>query len=109
MLTAFALLWYNRLLVEDITVVVRNSRGPMSIDVQHLLVKNNAAQNRFEIQLGDTVGKIVYRKKGTVYIMVHTEVPKEFEGQGIANHLIHEALEQVKAEHGQVVPLCPFV
>jgi predicted GNAT family acetyltransferase len=81
----------------------------MTRDVQTLPVKNNLAENRFEVTLGDKLGMIIYRKEGSVYIMIHTEVPGEYEGQGIADHLAHEALEQVKAEHGQVVPLCPFV
>src|SRR5690349_10919043 len=81
----------------------------MKIDVQNLQVKNNIAEHQFEVQLGNKVGIISYRKKGSIYIMVHTEVPEEFGGQGIADHLAHDALEQVKAEHGMVVPLCPFV
>lgn len=71
--------------------------------------KNNAAENRFEIALGVKRAEIVYRKEGSTYIMVHTEVPKEFGGQGIAEHLVHEALEQIRSGHETVVPLCPFV
>jgi uncharacterized protein len=81
----------------------------MKLDVQTLPVKNDAVEHRFEVALGDKLGVIRYRKRHTVYIMVHTEVPKEYGGQGIADHLAHEALEQVKAEGGNVVPLCPFV
>jgi predicted GNAT family acetyltransferase len=81
----------------------------VNIDIQALQVKNNPAENRFEVQLGDSLGVIDYRKKDSVYVMEHTEVPKAFRGQGIAQHLAHEALEQVKAEHGNVVPQCPFV
>jgi len=81
----------------------------MKLDVQALPVSNNTAENRFEIQLGANRGEIVYRKSGSTYIMVHTEVPKEFGGQGIADHLVREALEQIKAAGETVVPLCPFV
>ena len=81
----------------------------MARDIQTLPVKNNRSANRFEVTLGDKLGMIIYRKEGSVYSMIHTEVPGEYKGQGIADHLAHEALEQVKAEHGQIVPLCPFV
>src|SRR5438045_9663446 len=81
----------------------------MKIDVEALKVINNPAKNLFEIPLGGKFGEIVYRKEGPVYVLVHTEVPKEFGGQGIATHLVHEALEQIKAENGQIVALCPFV
>jgi predicted GNAT family acetyltransferase len=81
----------------------------MNIDVQNLAVKNNPAENRFEVQLDDKLGVLEYRKKGEVYVLTHTEVPKELRGQGIANRLVHDALEQIKAENGKIVPQCPFV
>ena len=81
----------------------------MNIDVQNLTVKNNPAENRFEVQLGDKLGVLEYRKHGALYVLTHTEVPKELRGKGIANRLVHEALEQIKAENGQIVPQCPFV
>src|SRR5262249_44793337 len=79
------------------------------MNVQALQVKHNQDANRFEVQLGDKFGVLEYHKDGLVYSLVHTEVPKEFEGQGIATHLVHEALEQIKAEGGKIVPICPFV
>ena len=81
----------------------------MTFEVAALQVRNNPAANRFEVQLDDKIGEIVYRKEGSVYILAHTEVPEEFRGQGIALHLVHDALEQIKAEGGLIVPQCPFV
>ena len=81
----------------------------MKIDVQALPIKNNPVENRFEVELEGKRGEIVYRKEGSTYIMVHTEVPREFGGQGVAEHLVHGALEQIKAANETVVPVCPFV
>ncbi|MBL8156836.1 MAG: N-acetyltransferase [Anaerolineae bacterium] len=82
----------------------------MSTDAKSLEVKHNREQNRFEIDLGG--GKLAvaeYRLRQQVYIFTHTEVPPEFGGQGIANHLAKAALESVQAEGFKVLPLCPFI
>jgi len=79
------------------------------MNIQALQVKNNRVENRFEVELGDKLGVIEYRKNGPVYSLVHTEVPEEFRGQGIANHLVREALDQIKAEDGKIIPVCSFV
>lgn len=82
----------------------------MDIDAQDLEVKNNVDANQFEIQLGDETAIITYYLKGDhIYVMLHTEVPPNYEGRGIANHLIHDSLEIVRAEGGKVVPICPSV
>ncbi|MFW5748795.1 MAG: GNAT family N-acetyltransferase, partial [Chloroflexota bacterium] len=54
---------------------------------------NNAAENRFEVRLGESVPIIEYMRAGNNIIFTHTEVPKAFEGQGIANQMAHTALE----------------
>jgi predicted GNAT family acetyltransferase len=81
----------------------------MEIDVKALEVKNNLAEHRFEVQLGNEIGELVYRKEGSVYFLDHTGVPVEYRGQGIANHLVREALEEIKLENAKIVPECPFV
>jgi uncharacterized protein len=73
-------------------------------------VKNNPAASRFEVQLGDDkLAQIAYVMEDQVIIFVHTEVPKEFGGRGIADQMAHTALEYAKAQHFQVMALCPFV
>ena len=81
----------------------------MNIDPQNLEVRNNVAARRFEVQLGDQVAVIDYRKHGSMYILTHAEVPSEYRGRGIADRMAYIALETVRAEGAQVVPQCPFV
>ena len=81
----------------------------MEINVQTLTVRNNPAENRFEVQLDDQIGELVYRKEGVVYTLEHIGVPEEYRGRGIASHLVREALEEIKLENGKIVPQCPFV
>jgi predicted GNAT family acetyltransferase len=81
----------------------------MKVDTANLEVKNNTQAQRFEVQLGDQIGEIKYQKEGSTYMFTHTEVPREFGGQGIADRMAYVALETAKAEGAKVVPLCPFV
>jgi uncharacterized protein len=77
-----------------------------SEDIQ---VKNNPQNSRFEVLLGDKLAKIDYVMEDQVIIFVHTEVPKEFGGRGIADKMANTALEYAKTQGYQVMALCPFV
>jgi predicted GNAT family acetyltransferase len=79
------------------------------IDVDNLEVRNNPTEGRFEVQLGDKIGQIVYYLEGQSIVFVHTEVPREYGGQGIADKMATTALEYARSEHLKVVPLCPFM
>ena len=81
----------------------------MNATGESIEVKNNPAASRFEVQLGDKLTQIAYVMEDQVIIFVHTEVPKEFGGRGIADKMAYAALEYAKAQHFQVMALCPFV
>ncbi|MBX3066911.1 MAG: N-acetyltransferase [Anaerolineae bacterium] len=88
----------------------------MTFDVQSLKVQNNRNASRFETDLGGGKFAIIqYRRNRNIYVMIHTEVPAEFRGKGIAEKLVHDALEMVKAENldtaegRKVDPQCPVV
>ncbi len=80
-----------------------------TVNAKLLEVKNNTDAERFEVQLGDKIGLIKYRKDGPNYVLIHTEVPPEYGGQGIADRLAYVALETIKAEGVYLVPICPFI
>jgi uncharacterized protein len=78
--------------------------------MENLEVIHNHAAQRFEISLDGHTALIDYRKRGDdIYILTHTEVPPEFEGKGIGGRLVKGALEQIKAEGKQFVPMCSFI
>jgi len=81
----------------------------MSVDFDHIEVKNNTSAHRFEVQLGEQRAEIDYRREGDVIIFIHTEVPEEFGGHGIADKMAHTALEYARETGLQVMALCPFV
>lgn len=72
-------------------------------------VINNQDEHRFEIRLAEQLAVADYRILGDVITFTHTEVPKEFEGQGIGSELVRGALDQVRELGLKVKPLCPFV
>jgi uncharacterized protein len=83
--------------------------GAMENQADDLVVEHDPASGEFRVDVNGQVGKLVYRRDGDTISLLHTEVPEEFEGQGIAGRLAHAGLEFARAEHLTVVPICPFV
>ena len=72
-------------------------------------VTNNRQQSRFELQLGDGVAFIAYREAGKDLTLVHTEVPEQWQGQGVASQLARAALDYARSNQLQVHPHCSFI
>ena len=72
-------------------------------------VRHNAAHHRFEAGAEPHPAIIVYRLKDGVVDMVHTEVPEQYQGQGLAGKLATAALEWARASGLKVIPSCPYV
>jgi predicted GNAT family acetyltransferase len=81
----------------------------MSIDYDHVEVKNNEAKQRYEIRIDDQLAELKYERDGNGIVYIHTGVPPALEGHGLANKLAHTALEDARAAKLTVVPQCPFV
>ena len=74
-------------------------------------VRDNKQEGRFELALeGGLTAYVEYEEAGEgVLALTHTEVPEEFEGQGIGGALVKGALEIVRGEGLKIVPVCQFV
>ncbi len=72
-------------------------------------VRDNTAQNRFELDIDGHQAVAYYRLTPGVITFVHTEVPQALSGQGVGSKLIRGALDIVRARGLKVVPQCPFV
>ena len=72
-------------------------------------MRDNAAQNRFELDLGGTLAVLDYQRRGQVLALNHAEVPAELAGRGAGSRLVREALELVRSRGERVVPRCSFV
>jgi uncharacterized protein len=79
-------------------------------DVAQSSVLDAPEQERFEIRVGDEVaGFTEYHRRGGLIAFVHTEVPPEYEGKGVASRLISGALDAAREQGLAVLPFCPFV
>jgi hypothetical protein len=72
-------------------------------------VRDNAAAQRYEMDIAGKSAFITYRRSPGVVTLLHAEVPQELSAQGIGSRLAREALELARAEGFKVVPRCPFI
>ena len=75
----------------------------------NLNIQDNAAEHRFEVDLGDGNLAIAeyYLRAGKI-VFTHTKVPDAFEGRGIGSALVRFALNAARERGLLVVPICPF-
>ena len=81
----------------------------MQVNLSEIEVVNNREESRFEAALGDLVAFSEYNLAGSNIVFNHTEVPVEFEGQGIGRKLAEAALNYARDNNLKVIPLCPFI
>ncbi|HEX9057280.1 MAG TPA: GNAT family N-acetyltransferase [Ktedonobacterales bacterium] len=74
-----------------------------------IVVRNNEAEQHYETEVDGHRGVIEYDQSGDRIELIHTEVDPALEGRGIAGQLAQFALEDARARHLTVVPLCPYV
>jgi predicted GNAT family acetyltransferase len=73
-------------------------------------VTENTQQHRFELPIADgAVAAAYYRLENGRVVLIHTEVPSEFSGQGIASQLAHGTFELLRETGRKAVPRCPFM
>jgi uncharacterized protein len=78
-------------------------------EVIKLNIENNEAAHRWEAHYGQHLAVAEYRRLSGTLFFIHTEVPPELEGQGIASRLVQAALDDARTKHLAVVPFCPYV
>ena len=73
-------------------------------------VVNDPAAGRYRLLLdGAEIGHVEYDPIGQVSILIkHTEVARGHEGKGYGSQLVRHALDDIRARHLTVVPICPY-
>ncbi len=71
---------------------------------------DNSNNNQFEFNIDGYIAKIEYLRvdEKDIYLM-HTEVPKELAGVGIATQLVEKMLEYIEINGLHMIPVCPFI
>ena len=72
-------------------------------------VHDNPRTHRFELDVDGATAFLEYRISGSVYTLVHTEVPKALSGHGIGTRLIKGALDLLRQSKARIIVKCPFV
>lgn len=72
-------------------------------------VKDNPAQSRFELAVGDAVAVAHYHRRGDELVFTHTEVPESLSGKGVGSTLARGALDAARAGGMRVVAHCTFI
>lgn len=74
-----------------------------------MVIVNNKKNGQFEFSTELHLAYVTYRiLKNTMYFM-HTAVPDELSGKGIASALALEALKYARSNNYKIALLCPFV
>lgn len=71
------------------------------------MIDNQAAHN-FELWIDGKKAFIDYKKRGNSVYVVHTEVPPDLQGEGLAAALVEKVLRYLDAHQLRLVPLCSY-
>jgi predicted GNAT family acetyltransferase len=72
-------------------------------------VRHNAAESRYEMDLPHGRAVVEYTSMPGRMIITHTFVPPEFRGRGIAEKIVRFALDDARARHLRIDPVCSYV
>jgi len=81
----------------------------VSVNLDDVIVTHNQAAERFETELEGQLGVVAYQRRNDTLVFTHTEVPRQFQGLGVAGKLAHTALEYARNNHLTIVPLCSYM
>ena len=70
---------------------------------------HNEQWHRFEMHIDDKTAFIEYTKEGNTYLLMHTEVPPELEGHGLAKSLVEKTFDWLEKKGAKMTPYCPYI
>ncbi|MBB5394162.1 GNAT family N-acetyltransferase [Mucilaginibacter sp. AK015] len=70
---------------------------------------DNEAIHNFEFFVDGHRSFIDYKTRDNRIYLIHTEVPEELEGRGIAGIMVEKVLTYVEQKDMKLVPLCAYV
>jgi hypothetical protein len=74
-----------------------------------LTIRDVPEARRYEARIGDELaGWVDYGRVRSRIVAIHTEVPPQFGGRGIATALVRRVLDDARAAGMTVTPRCPL-
>jgi predicted GNAT family acetyltransferase len=71
-------------------------------------VTDDRDNDRFVLAKGDDEAELVYELDLGRLLLLHTEVPEAFRGQGVGGQLVSAAVARARADALTIVPWCPY-
>ncbi len=71
-------------------------------------IVDNEAKGRFEVTVDGHTGELTYKVDDGRIVLIHTEVPHELAGHGLAAELVKAAIARAERDGLTVVPRCPY-
>ena len=71
-------------------------------------VTNDPGHHRLLWNREGDEAELVYRRSGERLFLIHTEVPEELAGHGIAGQLVQAAVDWAQSDKLIVIPWCPY-
>ena len=82
----------------------------MKEEFKDLHVIKNDESKRFELTIDGYIAFIDFTQRGSDVIkLIHTEVPEELGGRGIAAVLVEKTLQYLEEHQFSLYPICPYV
>ena len=69
----------------------------------------NQTEHKFEMTLDNSKAFIAYEQIGKKIRLIHTKVPAQLEGKGVASALVEKTLRYIDEHNYQFVPQCAFI
>lgn len=79
------------------------------MNYQDLTLNNNEAIHNFELFVEGHRAFIDYKQKDNKVFLIHTEVPADLKGKGVAEAIVEKTFNYLEQHHLQMVPLCTYV
>ena len=81
----------------------------MKEEYEPIALEKNETAKQFEIHADGQMATIAYKEEHFTITLLHTEVPPELEGRGVATAIIEKTLTYIEKNHLRLIPLCPFI
>lgn len=81
----------------------------MNEELKNLEVVKNDATNRFEFNVDGFIAFIDFKQVDQLIKLIHTEVPEELGGRGVAAALVEKTLVYLETNNFTLYPYCPYV
>jgi predicted GNAT family acetyltransferase len=84
--------------------MTKPERAPLPVEIA-----DNPEARRYEARVdGEVAGWVDYGRVEGRIVALHTEVPPEYGGRGIASALVRRVLDDARAAGAKVTPRCPL-